>query len=456
MNTITAPNTADEIAIWISETATICNPVARQRAREAFIDTFACILAATSEEVVQKVFEGLHRSGGGLCSVVGRTETLSAENAALVNGTAAHALDFDDNFLPAVTHASAVLVPALLALGEEVGASGDLLLDAYIVGLEIQAWLGHRMIPAHYAAGWHATSTIGAIGAAAACVRLLTLDTETARSALSMATSMACGSKIQFGSMTKPLHAGLAARAGITASRLAAAGVQAHPDPFEGPWGFLSLHHAPARPGNRRNASLAIIDHGLARKRWPCCASAHRTLDAIHQLMRENDLTAEDIARIETRIPDSNARNLRFDSPTTVNEARFSMTYTAAALAVGGTLGLEDFTEEALHRPDVRAFMPRITMLEAGPESDRGEGIWDMPAMTTIATCDGRVLVREILQPVGTIHAPLQEEDLEQKFRSCASRSLPPQQSEGLLAILRGIEGHNVRQIASYLRSLSV
>ncbi len=443
---------ARALADWIAEVPTIMDPLARERAKAAFIDTIACMLAAAHESSTRHVFEALRYSGQGMCSAVGHHETLSAENAALLNGTAAHALDYDDNFLPAVTHASAVLVPSLLSLGEEVGASGDQLLDAYIVGLEIQAWLGRYMIPSHYAAGWHATSTIGAIGAAAACVRILTLDNQSALGALSLATSMASGSKLQFGSMAKPLHAGLAARAGITAARLASAGVNANEEPFDGPWGFMSLHHSAMPEVARHPDELSILKDGLAQKRWPCCASAHRTLDAIQAMMRENDIRPEEIEQIETIIPDSNYRNLRFNSPANENEARFSMTYTAAVIALRQAITLRDFRPDMIRDPVTRDFMTKIQMISAGPQSDQGEGIWDDPAQTRILTHTRGVFEQSVLHPVGTIHHPLSETDLHQKFTECAAFLLSEEQSAELYSRLLNLENEKIRHIAPLLR----
>jgi 2-methylcitrate dehydratase PrpD len=449
-------NSAEGLAHWISNVPVITDQQAIGRAKAAVIDTFACILAARFEPVVQKVFDGLMGDGSGSCSVVGYGETFSAENAALINGTAAHALDFDDNFLPAVTHASAVLVPALLSLGEDVGASGDQILDAYIVGLEVQAWLGHHMVPAHYAAGWHATSTIGTVGAAAACARLLSLDADVSLAALSLATSMASGSKIQFGSMTKPLHAGLAARAGIMAAKLAMAGIDAHRDPFFGPWGFVSLHHSEMHAAAPDTSQLAIIKHGLTQKRWPCCASTHRTLDALFDLISTHQIGADDIDHIETIIPDSNVRNLRFNDPHNVAEARFSMTYCAAALVHNQTLDLSDFTPAALLQPEVQALMKRIKMKSAGISSDKGEGIWDTPAITILNTRSGHNYRQTVFQPIGAITEPLSLDELSEKFRICTQRTMPCERAAALLSDLQALEQQEVRHIAAYFRDMSL
>jgi len=156
--------------------------------------------------------------GDGPCTVMGSEVRLAAPWAALANGTAAHALDFDDNFDPAKAHASAVLVPAILALAEQERASGRACLDAYIAGLQIMGRVGQGVNPAHRNRGWHATGTVGAIGAAAACARLLRLPEREAAFALSIATSLAGGFMAQFGTMTKPVHAGFAAQAGVMAA----------------------------------------------------------------------------------------------------------------------------------------------------------------------------------------------------------------------------------------------
>ncbi len=447
------PNNLNEIAQWISSTDKISSKSALQSAKKAFVDTIACLLAATNEPVVKRVFEGLKGSSGGVCTVAGRMETFSAENAALVNATAAHALDFDDNFIPAVTHASAVMVPALLSLGEEIGATGDLLLDAYIVGLETQAWLGHHMIPAHYETGWHATSTIGAIGAAAACIRLLTLDTTTISYAISLATSMASGSKTQFGTMAKPLHAGLASRAGITAAKLALAGVEANPEPFEGPWGFMTLYDGVHEPDYPRITGLSILEHGLAQKRWPCCASAHRTLDAVYEMVRKHNLSADEIEFVETVIPDSNCKNLKFDKPQNANEARFSMHYAVASLICNGGLTLDDFTDTAVERSDVRDLMARVKMRSAIAAENITTSIWDIPALTTVKCHGKRKYTKTIKQPVGTIHAPLTDADLILKFMTCSGRLLSNERSAQLLECLNDFQNQNVRHIASFMRN---
>ena len=197
---------------WLADTPADWPEPAWESAHRQFIDVIAVTIPGAVEPVTRRVFETVRDWGAGRATAIGFGTLLAAPWAALVNGTAAHALDFDDNFDPAKAHATAVLAPAILALAEQEGASGRACLDAYIAGLQILGRVGQGVNPAHRNRGWHATATVGTIGAAAACARLLRLDAETAGHALSIATSMAAGFMSQFGTMTKPVHAGLAAK----------------------------------------------------------------------------------------------------------------------------------------------------------------------------------------------------------------------------------------------------
>ncbi|MGO1118198.1 MmgE/PrpD family protein [Rhodovibrionaceae bacterium A322] len=451
--------TSQDLALWIADSAPVRNPLALQRAKAAFLDTLACLLAGADDPAVIRVASAFTGHAAGCSSAVsGPARNLPSEYAALINGTAAHCLDFDDNFLPAVTHASAVMVPALLALGEEIDLKGSDALDAYIIGLETQAWLGRHSIPGHYAAGWHATSTLGAIGCAAACARLLKLPADQSCAALSIATSMAAGSKVQFGTMTKPLHAGLAARAGIIAARLAQKGVEANQEPLLGPWGFLSLYQGEspqkAEEPDPQSERLAILTEGLTQKRFPCCASAHRTLDGFFTLQAQNGFAGADIAQVHAILPDSNYQNLRFHRPENEKEARFSLHHCLALAALYGRVNLDGFTSSVVEDPALRAFLPKVRMTSAGPldlPQEQARGIWDQPAVTRVALNDGRSLEIAVRQPVGSLSAPLSPNDLSQKFRTCAQRRLSEQETIELEARIWALEEQDLTQITALL-----
>lgn len=444
---------------WLVGSGPLATDLALVRARNAFLDTVACCVAGAYDPAAECVLKAIRHTGTGMCSLAARTETMPAEAAALVNGTAAHALDFDDNFNPAVTHASAILVPCLIALGQEMDVSGQMLLDAYIAGLEVQAWLGRRMIPAHYSAGWHATSTIGTIGAAGACARLLRLSPDRVQSALSIATSMAGGSKAQFGTMVKPLHVGLAARNGITAARLAASGLTGIDDPFSGDWGFVKLHHGGALPmqevADDVTQELAIISDGLAQKKFPCCASAHRTMDTVIDLMSKHNLNADEIELIDTVVPDYDYRNMRYIEPANEMEARFSMTYCVAVIALYGRMTLDDFTMDAVSRPEVRKLLPKISMSSIESKGAQIKAIWEEPAETTIVLKDGRRFYKKVFQPVGTIHSPMNDQEMADKYWSCVERSLEKQQAEKLYRVITNMEFECASDLAFYIREPS-
>ncbi|WP_298852926.1 MmgE/PrpD family protein [uncultured Ruegeria sp.] len=451
MHDILRAGSLDEFASAAAAHPQITCEAETEPARAAIADTIACMIAGQSDPATQAVLRALPAGTAGLSSVLGHAQKLSAEQAAMVNGTAAHALDFDDNFLPAVTHASAVLVPALLALGEETAATGADLIDAYVIGLEVQAWLGRRMNPDHYRAGWHATSTIGAIGAAAACARLLRLGDEPFRNSLSIACSLAGGSKIQFGTMTKPLHAGLAARSGILAANLGHAGVEANPDPIFSEWGFIHHHHGHGRTDLPVPHALSIALDGLAQKRFPCCGSAHRTLDAIIEIRAREGFAVNDVDRVETVIPDTNYRNLRFENPQNEKEARFSMTYCATLALQYGEVRLADFTPEAIWRPELRATMQHIKMREAKKTSSAETDIWNRPAYTCVQLKSGTRFEMNVLNPVGTISVPFTPEQEVTKFQDCIGSRLSADLLKELHATLNNLSGQEIRDLMALL-----
>src|SRR4051794_17534069 len=233
-------------------------PKARARAQTAVLDTVGVTLAGSVEpaaRIVQKVVAA--EGGAPRSSVLGTAQRTSASAAALANGTAAHALDYDDMCFVSLAHPSAPLVAAALAAAELAGASGRALLDGYVVGFELEGVLGHALNPAHYQRGWHCTSTLGTVGAAAAVARILQLDADATRRALAIAAPEASGLKENFGTMVKPLHAGLAARNAVLAALLARDGFTASEQAIEGDQGMLV-----AMDGSRRDLDGLIENLG--------------------------------------------------------------------------------------------------------------------------------------------------------------------------------------------------
>ncbi len=428
------------IAEWIADVPRARIARAAPLAIEGMRDAIGVILAGAAEPVPRKVFAAVSRWGDGPSRIIGRGDALASPWAALVNGAAAHVLDYDDTFAPLSGHATAVLVPAILALGEERGSSGPDLLDALVVGLEVMACVGRGVNPRHYALGWHATSTIGAIGAAAACARLMRLDATRARDALSLGVSMAAGTRMQLGAEAKSIHAGFAAKDGILAATLAEAGSGGAAEALEGRWRFVDLYAGrPAPEGAMlppgENEPLALESIGISYKAYPTCAATHLSLDALLALREREGITADRIATIETDLPLVLSRNLMHPRPTTGMEARFSMEYCLAAAATQGTLTLPDFEGDAIHRESIRALMPRITM-RGVPEVEDGP---PPPTSLTLRLTDGTTLTETRTERRGSRTNPMSEADHDAKFRDCAAHVLNPAGVARALAAINGL-----------------
>jgi 2-methylcitrate dehydratase PrpD len=412
------------------------------------MDTVGVAVAGSIEPAAQIVRRTLGPAGPskpgtqGPCSVWGTPARASAPDAALANGTAAHALDYDDMCFVSLAHPSAPLVPAILAAGELSGASGRAVLDAYVAGFEIQARLGRLMNPRHYQRGWHCTSTLGALSAAAGAARLLGLNAAATAHALAIAASSASGLKENFGTMVKPLHAGLAARDGVLAALLARAGMTASASAIDGAQGYLH-----AFDSERDDLSTAvddlgsrweILDTGITVKLYPSCAGTHPTLDAVLDLIADERFTADDVERIDVDVDPIVPTILIYARPATALEAKFSLPFCVAAAVVWGRLGIDSFDDARIRDPRVSALMSRVTM-HVDEEIGKGK-----PSLTEarvrVTLSDGRVLVREAHGARGYPEKPATPAELEAKFLACAGRAVPDEQVQRMLSVLRDFE----------------
>lgn len=396
--------------------------LAMERAEDAIVDTIACMMAGMNDAAPQSVAAAFANEfkpdGPSLVFTGGRA---SRSVAALINGTAAHCLDFDDNFHPARAHASAVLVPALLSVATSSNDfSGPMLVKAYLAGLEAQSCVGVGTIPSHYNRGWHGTSTIGCIGAAAGVAVLLGLDEAQISHAMSLATSMASGPKGQFGTGAKPFHAGIAARNAVEAALLAQSGLTGRLDILERPQGFLDLFGGDEAAGWADLSSdekHVIETRGLVTKLHPCCASTHRAIDAALDLQKEHGFSVDDIQRIDTKVGRSAVDNLAYPDPSNEMQARFSMQYCLAVALTNGGLSLGDFTPQAAIRPELRGLMAKINMTSYSVEEERG--VERLPHQVHIALNDGRQFSTERLHANGAIQSPLTDAQKLAKFEDC-------------------------------------
>ena len=412
-------------------------------ARNAFLDTIGVTLAGAVEpasRIVRKLaaLEGCE----ALCPVLGTDLKTSATWAAMANGTAAHALDFDDMCFISLAHPSAPLVASLLAVSEKVGASGRAILEAYVVGFEVEAVLGRVMNPRHYQQGWHCTSTLGSVGAAAACARLLRLDATATANCIALSASQASGLKENFGTMSKPFHAGMAARNGVLAALLAQNGFTAAERALDGPQGFLlamaseraELQDACADLGKR----WEILETGITVKLYPACAATHPALDAVLDMRNENRLVPDQVQAVEVEVDSVTPNLLIYDRPKTGLEGKFSMPFCVAAALSEGQVELKTFEDEYVRSARIQELLPRV-VLRTNPELGK-----NAPALTqaivTIRLTDGRVLRREANGARGYPERPASAAELDEKFRSCALRALSRERVDCALSSLHTLE----------------
>jgi 2-methylcitrate dehydratase PrpD len=403
-------------------------------------------IAGSIEPAARAVRASLEFEGSsapdGRCSVWGTESRGSAADAALANGTAAHALDYDDMCFVSLAHPSAPLVPAVLAVGEMAGANGQAILDAYVVGFEIQARLGHLMNPRHYQRGWHCTSTLGALSAAAGSARLLGLDVAQTAYALGIAASSASGLKENFGTMVKPLHAGLAARDGVMASIFAKNGLTASALAIDGPQGYLQAFDSEGSDLATAVADLGtrweILETGITVKLYPSCAGTHPSLDAVLDLRARFGFSADDVERIEIDVDPIVPTILIYDRPASALEAKFSMPFCIAAAVVFGGVGIDTFDDGRIHDPRVVALMRRVTM-RVDKEIGRGK-----PSLTEarvrILLKDGRTLVQEAHGARGYPSNPASQTQLDAKFLACAARAMDEARARQMLGRLKALD----------------
>lgn len=348
-----------DFARRIADAQPLQDAAAVHAAREGVLDFLASAFPGPADPAWHRL-RGVLPQAGGPARVIGQATTADAASAALLNGYAGHALDFDDVHSSVRGHPGTVLLPALFALADTLPDATALdLIDAYIVGVEAMARLGLALGSKHYETGFHNTATLGPLGAAAACARLLKLGAAATENALGLAATQAGGLRLQFGSEAKPLHAGLAARSGLFAAQLAQAGLQGSPGVLEAPIGFLEAYGFGAADAQRALAGWGspwqIVTPGLYFKPYACCTATHYAADAALALRAEHQLRAEDIAAVRVVFPPAGDTPLTVTDPATGLEGRFSVEYVLAAALVDGALGLSLFDERAA-REDLRSF----------------------------------------------------------------------------------------------------
>jgi 2-methylcitrate dehydratase PrpD len=435
----------EKIARFIIETSNSeIPPEAMQTAMAGIADCIGVTLAALNEPLSRKIVEFVREMGGtSETGVIGAGFKTSSYFAALANGAAAHALDYDDMHRMWLGHPSVALVPAVLAVAQKLGSSGRETLEAYIIGFETGSYLGTAAGAAHYQQGWHSTSTLGSVAAAASVARLLKLDLQQTRMALGIAASWAGGLRQNFGSMTKPLHAGAAASNGVLAGLLARKGFTADENILETPLGYARAFGDSdpnwEKADQQLEHSYSIVTHPTIFKLYPSCGCTHPSIEATQRLMKENRLNADEIVDIEVNVSPVEPTICIHQSPKTALEGKFSLKYGVAVSVLDGQALLPQYTDERAGESSVQKLIQHIKVVESYP-TVLETGQEKMPQTVKLRLKDGRELSQEIIYPKGTSRNPISTEEFNNKYLNCVSLVLSKGHASQSLELLQKLD----------------
>ena len=417
----------ETIASWIVNTDyEDIPPDAIRVANESCFDLLGVILAGSTEPVGEIIQEYVNDQGSvPEATILASGRRTSMSNAALANGTMGHALDYDD--FGGFGHPTVAVFPALLALGEHIGATGRDLIEAYVIGCEVGLAIQHTTKYNQMQKGFHSTAVIGRLAGAAACAKLLKLDEKQTVTALGIAGSMSSGLIHNFGTMTKPLHAGLTCRDGVMAAQLAQRGLTAGDRVLEDPFGFAAtvlgegiydLNEMAEELGKPYRIQDALII-----KKYPCCGGNHAILDSLFSLMREHNFTYQDVVNAEF---DQSYYSVVMLEPDSSLKSKFSAKYNVAAALVDGEVGIETFRDEKIAQETVQETMDKVrTRVLAKSQSGSTDFLLGVPVKITLK--DGRVIEhttgREDI--LGGQKNPWGFDNIKSKFQVNARMALP-------------------------------
>jgi 2-methylcitrate dehydratase PrpD len=408
----------------------------RALARQCVLDYYGVALAGKDDELVAILLAELDEAGGtAQASVIGHKARLPSLSAALVNGAAGHALDYDDVNLAMPGHCSVAILPGLIAVAEQRRSSGREVIAAFVAGYEIACRIGMALRPGHYDRGFHATGTVGCLGAAAACARLLGLDAEATARALGIAGTQAAGLKSQFGTMCKPFHAGKASQNGLLAARLAARGFSSRPDLVECEQGFAMTHGPDFRP----EAALADPPNGFhifanLFKYHAACYLTHGPIECARALREQHGVEPEQVTRLTLSLDRSCERVCNIPAPTDGLEAKFSLRQTVAmALSGVDTASLAAYSATTATDPELVRLREKLVL-------DFHEGWPQAAAELEVALTDGRVVKASHDAGIPSADIAAQGERLVAKFDALADRVLGAARSRELRETILGLD----------------
>lgn len=405
-------------------------------ARQCILDWIGVTIAAVDEPLVAALrAQAVDEGGAAQARLIPTGQAVPARQAALVNGVAGHALDFDDS-LPALRgHPTATVLPAALAAAEQTGAGGAELLAAFAAGVEVAARVGVLLGEDHYARGWHATATVGCIGAAAAAARLLGLDADATARAMGLAGVQAAGLKSAFGTMAKPFQVGKAAANGLGAALLAGRGVTAPTDVLDCDQGMAATLSRKADPG----AALAGLGGrwhvpDILFKYHAACFGTHAPIEAAAQVRADPAFDAGSVEAVEVRVAPRWLSVCNISAPETGLQAKFSLVFTTAVALSGGDTGaLETYADATLGRPEVARLMG---LVEVVTDEDMGRN----QARVGVRLTGGRRLERNHDSGIPERHLGRQGEALAAKFRSLVEPVLGAPGCASVLSLVDSLE----------------
>jgi len=393
-----------------------------QNAVEAITDCVGVALAGSQEPVALKLGELINyqKDFNAQANLFGSNEKADWCNAALYNGCLSHAIDYDDTSQPAYSHISSHIVPVLFSLGRYANASGSDLITAYIASLEVEAKLGRVMNIEHYAKGWHSTSTFGSLGGAVAGSKLLDFDIDHIKMALGISASSACGLRANFGTMTKPLNAGFAARNGVLATMLAKNDISAAADILENPFGFINTFSAKSKNNFEAFEHLGkpleiTTENGICLKPFPSCGSTHAAIEGAIRISKEID-TTDAIEEIIIGVNELTPKVLIHNEPKDTLQAKFSMQFCVAAALVKKEINLKTFNKKVLYDKEIQVLMKKVKMCV----DDRVRNNKQSGSVICIKCSSGRIYEQIVAVAKGKPMRRLSKEELQNKFIDCS------------------------------------
>ena len=427
-------------------------------AKTVFLDCLGAAIGGSGTGAARNIRKYIAETGAsGPCTVIGSASGAIPEHAALANGASAHALDIDDTNKTMSGHPSVAILPVCLALGEMMKSSGEDILKAYVLGFEVEAKAGKLVNPEHCDLGWHTASTLGTLGAAAAASYMLGLSSEQASRAVSIAASMASGISSNFGTMVKPLHAGLGARNGIMAASLARAGLTSQATAFEGPMGFFRAYAGKDAPadleefGETFGNPYDILQPGTDIKLYSSCNLTHCAIDAVLDLIGPRpEVTAESVRRIVCIIGREIPYRILY-LPRTGDEGRFSLEFCLATALDKRQVLLSHFTDTAVTDQRTVSLMKRCEIV-VDPRLAR-EGRFNFATSVILELHDGTHLSTVVERPKGSPERPLTIEELHNKYASLASMVLDHDSIKHSREAVENLERlSDIRDLTRYLR----